>query len=143
MDVLAFPPEVLALALSQTDAQSVHSLMCASRATCQFVRSFRDQIHLENRLQKFIDSLPCITGSQNLCHEENLCVFNNSVTDHTHNTTQHALYGKGSLIFREDNVQYISIRCPVQAKYIRLSVGGQQILAFDETLMHLFDVDDG
>lgn len=145
MDVLAFPPEVLALALSQTDAESVHSLMCASRATCQFVRSFRDQIYLENRLQKFIDNLPCITGAQNLCQEENVCVFNNdfTCTDHTQNTTQHALYGKGSLIFRRDNVRYISIRCPVQAKLFNLCVGGQQILKFDQTLMHLFDVDDG
>ncbi len=129
-------PEIFGNILSRTDAETVQSVLCTSRSTCDWIRSFRDLIRLENRLKKFIESLPVVRGSQNDATEKNVHVFDTSA-DEKPAVEQHALHKRGCVILANRDVLYKSISCPVNAKLIRLNVGGMTILRLDECQLRM------
>lgn len=136
MSLVSLLPEVLADALSRTDGDTIQNLLCSCRSICDYVRSIRHLIRLENQMAKFVQSLPLIRGHQNGAQEHNVHVFDTSAEEHLI-TEQHGLHKRGAVRLYGRGAQYKSILCPVDAKNIRLSVGGMSILNLNESLLRI------
>lgn len=141
MNMLAnLPPELLARTLSCTERDDVLNLLCASRATARYVKSFGDMVHPLNGLDKFMRELPVIEGIMNSCSECNVEALDMAAK--TTRGIKHEIRGKGAIHLTREHSQYVSIRCPRDMHLVEV-VAGSSILRFDRVLMQLFDEDDG
>ena len=142
-ELLLIPPDVLGKILSQTDGNTLQSLLCSCKEVSRYVISIRPRICLEHSLQAFVDSIPVTPECTALClSDEKISIRDpNACFPEVYYHENISLDGEAERDL--PGGYYDSIKCPSSAEYIQLKVGGQIITKMDSATLHLMSDDDG
>lgn len=141
MGLMTAPPDVVALVLSKTDADTLVAVMQTSSAARRLVRALRDRIRLEHTVRGFLAGLPDVVS----CHRSSVEEFNTGLWEASGApvSRRHKIRGLGYLDLHTEDVHYMSIRVPAAGRFMALVTQGMHVLHLDEHLLRFFAGGDG